>query len=292
MTNFHGTNKKHSFFEGWYLKHQTEHTSIALIPAYHVDKLGTPSASIQIVTAEKSACVDFGAENFHASKRSFDVSIGTREENKFSLSGIKLDLGGDIPARGELFYTHISPMERDIMGPFRFLPNMSCSHGVLSLAHNLYGSLEIGGKVHDFTGGAGYIEKDFGSSFPKDYLWTQCSSNGTCVMLSIADVPIGITHFRGCICAIYHKGQQLRFGTYRGVKIKKYSETQAEIQQGGYTLRATLLRENARELNAPSLGSMERKIRESLACTVRYELYKDKASVFDFTSNAASFEVG
>lgn len=292
MTNFHGDNKKSSFFEGWYLKHQTVQTSIALIPAYHVDKLGSRSASIQIITPEKSACVDFNAKDFSASKRSFDVSIGASGENKFSLAGIYVNLGGDIPVRGELFYTHITPLHRDIMGPFRFLPNMSCSHGVLSLAHNLYGSLEIGGISHDFTGGVGYIEKDFGSSFPSDYLWTQCSHGGTCVMLSIADVPVGLTHFRGCICAIYHKGQQLRFGTYGGVKIRKYSETQAEIQQGDYTLRVTLLRENARELNAPNLGSMERKIRESLACTVRYELYQSKISIFDFTSDCASFEVG
>lgn len=38
MRNFHGKYKTHPFFEGWYLKHQGNGTTIAFIPSFHVCK--------------------------------------------------------------------------------------------------------------------------------------------------------------------------------------------------------------------------------------------------------------
>ena len=53
---FHGAHRKHSYFEGWYLKHQTDSTSISLIPAFHRDKNGSPSVSIQIISPDYQGC--------------------------------------------------------------------------------------------------------------------------------------------------------------------------------------------------------------------------------------------
>ena len=61
------------------------------------------------------------------------------------------------------------------MGPFRFLPGMECSHGVISMGHALEGTLTLNGAVLDFAGGTGYVETDRGRSFPSAYLWTQCA---------------------------------------------------------------------------------------------------------------------
>ena len=37
MKQFHGRNKKSSYFEGWYLKHQSGEDTVCFIPAFHVN---------------------------------------------------------------------------------------------------------------------------------------------------------------------------------------------------------------------------------------------------------------
>ena len=52
------------------------------------------------------------------------------------------------------------------MGPFSYLSFMECYHGILSMKHSLEGTLSWNGQLIDFTNGIGYLEKDWGSSFP------------------------------------------------------------------------------------------------------------------------------
>ena len=59
------------------------------------------------------------------------------------------------------------------MGPFSFVPFMECYHGIISMDHSIIGELSIKGKKVDFTSGRGYIEKDWGHSFPIGYVWMQ-----------------------------------------------------------------------------------------------------------------------
>lgn len=53
-----------------------------------------------------------------------------------------------------------------IMGWYAWVPTMECYHGVVSLDHAISGKLMIEDQAHDFNGGRGYIEKDWGKSFP------------------------------------------------------------------------------------------------------------------------------
>ena len=53
------------------------------------------------------------------------------------------------------------------MGPFSYLPLMECYHGILSMDHNISGSIDYNDQTIDFNEGRGYIEKDYGKSFSK-----------------------------------------------------------------------------------------------------------------------------
>ena len=233
MSNFHGNSKKRAFFEGWYLKHQNDKKSVALIIAFHIDNMGNKTASIQVVTDQGAVFIPYAADDFWADEDSFEVKIAN---NHFSEQGITLDIKADnISVRGTIEYGEFSPPKTDVMGPFHLLPNMQCNHGVLSFSHRLRGKLRINGEEIDFSDGTGYIEKDWGSSFPKSYLWTQINwqDNGdNCLMLSIADIPFMGTSFTGCICAIWYQGKEYRLATYKGVKIKKHTEDEVIISQG------------------------------------------------------------
>lgn len=295
MKQFHGKYKKHSFFEGWYLKHQNNETSICFIPAFHVSSEGEKSLSIQVITPEYSGSVTYPAEQFLVNQERFSIQV---EKNHFSDTGIAVDIQLDgFYVRGSLNYGPFTELERDIMGPFSHIPFLQCNHGVLSMSHTLKGTLDINGTEVDFSGGTGYIEKDWGTSFPQSYLWTQgCfpSSDGTpgSVMLSVAHIPFLGFHFTGCICAVWYEGREYRLATYRGVRITRYTETEVIIEQKSFKLHVKLLSPAAKPLQAPAKGNMTRTIHESASCSVRYLFTCNDETIFDITLPDASFEYG
>nr|WP_243108402.1 tocopherol cyclase family protein [Maliibacterium massiliense] len=287
MHNFHGAHKRSRFFEGWYLKHQQGEHTVAFIPAFHVDAQGKKSASLQVVTDEGAWNLTFDAAAFAASRHRFRVRVG---DSLFCTNGARLDIDADgLRVTGLLHYDAFTPLAADIMGPFRFF-SMQCNHGVLSMAHALSGSLRLNGRKLDFTGGTGYIEKDWGRSFPKHYLWTQCCQQDTSAMLSVADIPVLGGRFTGCIAVVQAQGRQYRLASYRGARIARYDAGGAALRQGDMRLEATLLAGAPHALRAPQQGGMTRTIEESPACRVRYRFSVQERVVLDFTNARASFE--
>lgn len=291
MRYFHGHNKNNSYFEGWYLKHQIAEQTAAFIPAFHVDENGQRSASLQIITNTCSYNVNYTANDFMAKADTFYVKVGN---NIFGSGGCHIDVNTDsIKIFGDIVYGFPKQLKSDIMGPFRFIPRMQCSHGVISMGHKLTGSLNINGRIVDFSGGDGYIETDRGSSFPKNYIWTQCNrfdGINCSIMASVADIPMGPFEFQGCICAVMYDDVEYRMATYNGVKIEDSSDKGLTLTQGDKRLKIKLLKENSFELRSPNNGKMSGLIRESAQCKVRYEFSIGGKQIFDLTGGQASFE--
>lgn len=290
---FHGAGKKASFFEGWYMKHQCGRNMAALIPAYHIAQDGREFASLQLVTPELNHYFTFPASSFRACEDRFALQLG---DNLFTRRGVRLKLETpELKVRGELHYGSLKPPRYDIMGPFSLVPYLQCNHGILSLSHSVSGRLEINGKTMNFDRGTGYIEKDWGRSFPKSYLWTQCSfkhKEACCIMLSVADIPMPVAHFTGCICAVWYDGAEYRLATYLGARIVNRTPSHVMLVQGRLRLEVSLLKSAPRSLKAPSFGDMTRTIKESPSCTVHYRFWKNEELLFDFISFQAGFETG
>lgn len=292
MRYFHGTGQPGPYFEGWYLKHQSpDGRALALIPAFHIDAAGRRSASLQVLTEDRSWWLPYPDTQFRASPERFGVQLGP---SRFSERGLEVSVRqGDLSLRGTLRYGPFTALSSDIMGPFRFLPGMQCTHGVYSMGHSLSGSLCLNGELLDFSGGRGYLETDRGRSFPNIYLWTQCAwqapERGR-LMLAAASVPLPAGHFTGCICAVIYRGREYRLATYRGARIEAWSPTGAVIRQGCLRLRADLLEAQQQPLRAPAQGRMERTIHESFCAVVRYRLWRSGELLFDHTDRLASFE--
>ena len=74
------------------------------------------------------------------------------------------------------------------------------------MLHSVSGSIWVNGREYSFEDGRGYWEGDRGRSFPKKYVWTQCSFPDGSLMLSAADIPLAGIHFTGVIgnvCLLY-----------------------------------------------------------------------------------------
>ena len=291
MTNFHGARKKRSYFEGWYLKQQCGTFSLALIPAYHVDEYGNPSASVQVITPGGSDSAVYGADEFIARKDRFWVKIG---HSVFSEQGMKLDLTTPrFRITGQVKYHGLTPLSYSAMGPFSLLPFMQCSHDVLSLRHEVEGTLLLNGKPLIFRRGVGYIEKDRGNSFPKRYFWTQCNrfkGPTQSLFMSAAHIPMAGSSFTGTVCCILHGGRQYRLATYLGAKVLRLHPRTLLIRQGNKYLRADVLRAESHPLQAPMRGDMSRIIQESLCCHIRYRFYAGSHLLLDEVCEKASFE--
>lgn len=292
MKYFHGEKRSGAYFEGWYLKHQSRcGRSLALIPAFHMDHAGRRGASLQVIANSGSWWLEYPEAQFHAAPNHFQIQLG---QSCFDRQGCVLNIVQDgFLLQGTLKYGPFTAIRSDIMGPFALFAGMQCSHGIISMGHQLEGTLNLNGEILDFSDGTGYIETDRGRSFPSGYLWTQCvwggPKNGS-LMLAIASIPLPVVSFTGCICAIVYHGREYRLATYQGAKIIEWSPNSAMIRQGKYRLDVELLEEQGQSLRAPVEGSMKRAVHESLCAVVRYCFWIGNEILFQHIDQCASFE--
>ena len=288
MNNVYGIGKHRRYFEGWYFKQQNKSQVLALIPAFHVNKAGQASASLQVITDARTYNIDFHVRSFHVNRKKFLISL---DNCTFSEYGCRLDVRGkDCTLRGKLHFGPFTSPLNDIMGPFRLVPFMECRHSVFSLFHRVDGSITIDGRQFVFENGSGYVEGDRGVSFPKRYLWTQCIWNSNSIMLSIADIPFYGRTFAGCIGFVYVNGKEYRIATYCGVKLLHVSNHAVILKQGDLMLKIKLLQSRCHSLHAPREGSMSRTIQECVLGSVEYTCSIGKKALFHFVSGQASFE--
>lgn len=300
---FQGENKlKHTscYFEGWYFKNTGIDSSISFIPGIHIEN-GKKSAFIQIITNYSSYYISYPFSEFQFSYEPFSINIGN---NFFSLDKITIDIQDkDISISGELVYNnHIkirkSIFSPNIMGPFSFIPFMECNHAILSMKHEITGFLTINNKDYNFNNGIGYIEKDWGSSFPTSYVWTQANNfekQNVSFFLSVATIPLSFFSFTGFICTLILDGKEYRFATYNGSKIIKYNTSQnnfnIKLKSKNYILHIYSNNKDSFSLKAPRCGSMNKEIYESINSNIYICLSQNENILFEGESTNAGLEI-
>jgi hypothetical protein len=284
---YHGDSGARPFFEGWYYKlvDPTERHRFAVIPGVsRGEDPGRDHAFVQILDGATGRVeyVEYPLGQFAASPDRFDISVGP---SRFTDRWISLAV--DRPgceARGELTFHGVVPWpvtlaSPGIMGWYAWLPFMECYHGVVSLDHEIAGTLAILGETVDFTGGRGYSEKDWGQAFPAGYVWFQCNHferPGTSLTASIAVIPWLGGAFPGFIVGLWHAGRLYRFATYTGASIERLEigdhEIAWTIRDRTHRLELLLARATGGILHAPTTISMDRRVVETLGATARVRL--------------------
>jgi hypothetical protein len=170
------------------------------------------------------------------------------------------------------------------MGPYTFAPFMECYHGIVSMDHQIEGSLEINDEYVDFSGGRGYTEKDWGRSFPSAYFWVQSnhfSLPGISLKCSVAKIPWVMSSFTGFIAGLWLNGSLYRFTTYNNTKLRRSfadeKEVEIVLENKKYRLEILAHRDNATALASPINGFMNGRIEESMTATLEVQLTDKKA---------------
>ena len=307
---FQGGNKRKRYYEGWYFKCVAADgkSSFALIPGIAMAGKGkkgqTSHAFIQFIDGEtaETEWFEFPFDAFRYSQKRFKVWIG---ENYFSEDSIHLAIENNSRIlKGDLKFTNLQrwpvrPLSPGIMGGYRFVPAMETCHGLLSMDHKVNGSLQNGQKKWTIENGSGYIEKDWGSSFPSSYVWMQ--SNGfaedsASFMCSIATIPYLGKHFTGFLGYFWLNGNRYSFATYTHAKLEdliiQENKISLLIRERKFSIEVKASRKQSGILLAPQAGQMERRISESVEAEIQLRVLNKKGAViFEGIGKNAGLEI-
>jgi hypothetical protein len=294
-------------FEGWYYKlvdHEGRHPYAVIAGVFLGDD---GHAFIQVLDgANCSASYHrYPLSDFWAARHGFDVRIG---KSRFHAQGMELDIDGQSPQGPQRVRGHVGlgrripwPVTRlspGCMGPLTFLPFMECYHGILSVDHGLTGSLEIDAKPRTFDGGRGYLEKDWGRSFPEGYIWMQSNhfaEQGIGLTVSVAKVPLLGTLLRGCFACFLFEGKLYRFATYTGARVARCAiegdEVSIAIHDFRHELEISARKAEGPVLKAPYGKEMTGRVAETMQSAISMRFSERKgATMFEGTGVHACLE--
>lgn len=289
---YQGWGKTAKYFEGWYFKvvDPSEKYAFAIIPGIAMDEKGNSHAFIQVLDGKKKTAVyhRFETEDFKPATDRFELDLN---QNKFSNHKLLLDLPG---ISANLNFENNVPWPNPwyspgIMGPYTFVPFMECYHGIVSMDHSIRGSLILDGNQIDFDGGKGYIEKDWGRSFPSAYVWMQSNhfkQPNTSLKLSVAKIPWVRNSFVGFIAGLWLNGQLIQFTTYNKSKLIRSSIdkdlVELQLRNKKYQLDIKAKRDDATSLASPIHGFMDGRIEESMTSNIEVWLTDLKSNQIVF----------
>ena len=298
---YHGWGKRKNYFEGWYFKivDPSEQYVFAIIPGISMELNGQRHAFIQVLDGKqcKAGYHEFDQKDFQPSDQKFELNLAG---NVFSADKLTLQLPD---LKGQLKINSIYPWPKmlgapGIMGWYSFVPFMECYHGVVSMNHSLEGQLEVNGKIVDFTNGKGYIEKDWGVSFPSSWIWMQSNHfdapHAVSVMASVARIPWLGSYFIGYIVGILIDQKLYRFATYTGAMMKAdLNENSVQLAFKDRKTRLEIIAHKGAgsDLISPVSGHMTGKINESMQGNLEVKLFETDRLIFEGTGRNAGLEV-
>ncbi len=287
---FQGSLKKKNYFEGWYNKivSSDERSIFTFIPTIAINKKnGTSHCAIQFYDgiAGKAEYFKYQIKEFtNLSDLRYKIRIG---KNIISENGMNLDIDkNNYSIHGSLRYSELVPWNKKkfqpgVMGILSYFPLLETYHGIVSMSHIVNGSLQINGTNIVFNNGKGYIEKDWGRSFPSSWIWihsnhfTQPNLSFT---FSIAKLPFLNLKINGFFCVIWNQNRYYKFTTYNRAKIIKLEidshSVEVVIKDRKHLLIVKAIKGSSLDLKAPKLGVMEGHCIESMTSKIRIKLLK------------------
>lgn len=288
-------------FEGWFSKIDDKENDLMLsvIWGYSTHR-DTSHAFIQFTESRdnRTSYIRYAMEEMSWVEEPFELHIG---KNVLSAKGMKLDL--EVQGRsvqGDFTFGEFTPirtsfLKPNIMGWLTRFPN-ECNHSITSMHHRVDGSLRIGEREWKVREAAGYMEKDWGRSFPREYVWAHANGwEKSSFVFSYATVPVLGRFAKGFFLVIHHEGEEYRFSSIEGSRMLHFKVTDdafvAIIGKGVYRAVIKARQAHPLELASPSFGEMSQKIKESLDGKAEVMLLKGDEVLLDLKTRRASIDV-
>ncbi len=302
---FQGNLSAKHYFEGWYFKNvskELEHV-YSFIPGVSLNP-ENPHAFIQVINGitGQTQYIEYPLSSFSFSRNDFKVQVGesvfTSDSILLNIDSPLINVSGRLGFSGTVKYP-ASLLSPGIMGWYSFVPFMECKHAVVSVTHRIDGCITINNEQFDFSGGHGYIEKDWGKSFPESWIWLQSNNfanSDASIMMSIAKIPWLGSYFTGFLCFLYQGGHFYSFSTYEKSEIIHLSQMDEKLliilRNKKFQLEVSAQLSQSGILLAPKHGAMNRRIKESVDSELEVELSDIEGhEVFHDVAHRAGLEV-
>ncbi len=304
---YHGFLKKGKFFEGWYYKitdRSGKRTAVFIpgISKYTKDR----HSFIQFFHTEQlnRDYFRFESDSFKSDYNHLGVTI---DRSSFSSDSIQVEIDQGKKISGDFKFTNLirwpvllfSP---GIMGFFGVLPFMECYYDLISTKGAVTGKLKIDDQIIDFDGGSVYIEKNWGSSFPSEWIWLQANRFNTetvGITFSYATIPFLGTSFKGLVCGLSIGKKFYKFATYNGGKVLSLDisdhSVKVLLRKGSLYLEIEAQRIDGAYLPYPTITGMNGTIYESISGNMKALLYRLKGGsrqvIFEGVSDNCGVEI-
>lgn len=169
-SSLRGDFDRDKYFEGWFQKiYSVEHqSSFVIIYGYATRNANDSFGFIQLrIPEHQPLLMYFPKEEVICDPVQHHVRIGehllTTEDISINTDeiGINLKLIDNQPIR----------TFKNSMGYSYVIPNLPCYHAVLNKSHLVSGEVRNRNASYSFDSEMGYLEKNWGTSFPENYVW-------------------------------------------------------------------------------------------------------------------------
>jgi tocopherol cyclase len=302
---FQGNLKKKRYFEGWYFKHVSKDLNhvYSFIPGISLSE-NDPHSFIQVIDGinGKTCYITYSVNDFRWKRNRLQIEIGN---SVFTDRYIDLDIDNEeIKVSGRLEYSNITEYPKTLLSPgimgwYSYIPFMECKHGIVSVNHKVSGVLNIDNDIIDMNEGKGYIEKDWGSSFPEAWIWIQSNNfdnSDTAFTFSVAKIPWLGKYFPGFISFLYYDKRFFLFSSYNNSVLEEISydgkTLSFTLRNNDSLLKVTAVKNKSGELLAPVSGKMSRRIKESIDSVITISLYDSHNNlIYNDSAQRAGLEI-
>ena len=223
---------------------------------------------------------EYPIESLNINEAGFSFSI---QQHQISMEGISII---EEDCEINLTFENFNAWERtrlrpSIMGILTYVPFVECKHDIVAPHFNASGIVKIEQQTMRFNSDAGYIDRNWGKSFPKRYCWGHLSGfSNDSISIQFAKgspkwlflkIPVHIGF-------LYLNGEITTFKSWRGaqIRIRNTDDFMVYLKNSKYEIQLLFERDKKLQLKAPDEGNIQDEIMEYAGNPTKVKIFKRK----------------
>jgi hypothetical protein len=287
-----GNFERNKYFEGWFQKiYSKEHNaSFILIYGYATNNSDDTFGFSQVLIPNQTPEIIYFPKNEVSCN--IEQHIFRMGNNLLTTELIRIDIHG---LRIDLNLKNTQPFRsfKNSMGYTYFIPHLPCYHSVLTKIQNVSGEIQHNGVRYNLNNEMGYLEKNWGTTFPESYFWVHAiDPNNPAISLLFSRAKIvwlGKTYIKhvGYLC---FDGQQIELRELKNFSVcnSNIGPENRIIQIRSASAQLDLALEYGREVlfKGPKDGALSRVIRHQTDASIKVSLtYENRSHQFQMVGN-------
>jgi hypothetical protein len=290
------------YFEGYYFKFINNQKEIVILIAGISISATEKFSFIQIASNydKEVSLHKFPLKDLESSENSFFFKIGN---NAFGPDKITInihEITAEIHLKNSIQWSR-SILNPNIMGILSYVPKVECKHDVITINTEVSGYINLVKHNINFDNGDGYIEKNWGYSFPKKYMWLHANQfQNKAISLQFATAKPKWIFIRPKVHIGYvMSGKPIHFGTHKLSIFRVRSDSNSisiTIKTIKHIITINVKNRAPVNLIGPEKGQLKNEIAEYLnseieLIVIKRKFLKSNVEVIRDTSNLSTTEM-